>query len=151
MHPYTLLAVSGLALLGWTLLLVAEARHGARVLEGARTALDRAASATARAVGARLPELNRHFAQQFFHYVVHLALSFMLSIIRTVERGVHYVAQVNRSRAVSVREPRADSHLSQVLAHKEETALTEEEKVTRRDAALQGGGKRKRPTVERLP
>lgn len=138
MHPYALLALSGISLALWVLLLMVEAHSGVRRLSRIREALDRLVQSGEARLAAHMPHFDRYYFKQTFHYVVHLLLSALLWSVGHVERGIKRIAHLNRSRARVIREPKSDSHLGKVLAHKEEIALSDEEKEVRKDAALRG-------------
>lgn len=138
MHPYALSALLGISLALWVLLLMVEARTGVRKLHGIRSTLDRAVTAVTLRMSARMPQLNRYYFRQNFHYAVHVTLSALLWFVTYVEKGIKRIVRLNRSRARIVREPKTDSHLGKVLAHKETVALSEDEKTARKDAALHG-------------
>jgi hypothetical protein len=138
MHPYALTALFGIGLALWVLLLMVEAKRGTRVLSGVRGSLDRAVLYVTAHTVAHLPRLDRYYFRQLFHYLVHVMLSALLWCTTRIEKQIKRIVRLNRSRARIAREPKIDSHLSQVLAHKEEVALSSEEKEVRRDAALRG-------------
>jgi hypothetical protein len=138
MHPYALLATTGTLLAGWVVVLLIERSRGRRFAEPVRMHLDHIAVAIRGFFAAHMPVVNRYHMRQLFHYAIHQALSVVLFAIGTVERGVRRIVRFNRRRAEIAREPRSDSHLSHMLAHKEASALSEEEKTARKDAALRG-------------
>jgi len=138
MHPYVLTALLGISLALWVLLLIVEARSGTRKLSRVRRALDRGVTAASLRMAANMPQLNRYYFRQTFHYVVHVTLSTLLWFVTRAEKGIKRIVRLNRSRARVVRTPASDSHLGQVLAHKETMALSEDEKTARKDAALHG-------------
>lgn len=138
MHPYAFSALLGISLALWVLLLRVEAHSGTRRFLRVRSALDRAVTALTARMSARMPQLNRHYFRQNFHYCVHVTLSALLWFVTRAEKGIKRIVRLNRSRARIVREPKTDSHLGKVLAHKETMALSEDEKTARKDAALYG-------------
>jgi hypothetical protein len=138
MHPYALSAIFGIGLALWVVLLMVEAKSGTRVLRNFRSTLDRAVIFVTSRTLAHLPRFDRYYFRQLFHYVVHLALSALLWCTTRIEKQIKRIVRLNRTRARIAREPKSDSHLGQVLAHKEEVALSSEEKEARRDAALRG-------------
>lgn len=138
MHPYALLVTTGTLLAAWACLLMLERGRGRRLAEPVRAHLDRMTAAAGGFFTAHVPELNRYYIRQLFHYVIHQALSLLLFVVGGVERGIRRIVRFNRRRAEIAREPRCDSHLTHMLAHKETTALSEEEKSARKEAALRG-------------
>lgn len=138
MHPYALLATTGTLLAVWTCLLVLERARGRRFAEPLRKQLDRTATAVRDFFEAHMPQFDRYHTRQLFHYIIHQALSVLLSAVASVEHGIRRIVRFNRRRAAIAREPRSDSHLTHMLAHKETSALSHDEKTARRDAALRG-------------
>ncbi len=135
-------ALFGIALALWAFLLLVEAQRGRRVLGGMRNAFDRAISVVAAHTEAHLPRLDQRYFRQLFHFVVHVVLSVLLRCVARVEREIKHIVRLNRTQARVVREPKSDSHLTQVLAHKETVALSNEEKEVRKEAALRGDSAR---------
>lgn len=117
---------------------VVERIRGKRYASRVRGALDQYFDEKREALAERIPMINHRFFRHLFHYIIHSVLSRFLKFLEWIERSVRAIVRLNRQKARVVIEPRPDSHLGQVVVHKEETALTEKEKKARKRAALEG-------------
>jgi len=117
---------------------VIERVRGKRYAGRVRDALDHFLEEKRTAFFESVPVVNHSFFRHIFHYVIHFVLSRFLRFLERVERVVRAIVRFNRKKARVVIEPKPDSHLGQVVAHKEETALSEKEKKVRKRAALEG-------------
>ncbi len=130
------MAVSGLLLATLFFLYKAEAAKGQRLfLTGIRDRLDGF-------VQRRLEGWNRwkkyvgaSSFRLFLHYLLHQGLGAALFIIRWIEGQLHGLRRRNKMVAkVAVSD--SDNHLSHIAKHKEEMALTEEERKELKERSL---------------
>ena len=122
----------------FTLFLLIERWRGVRLMPRVRGFLDAKIEKQQQAVGDRVPMVNQRFFRQFFHYSVHLSLSRFLRILKNTEEKAKKMLHLNKAKARVVLEPKVDSHLAKVAAHKEEIALTDKQKQIRKKAAIEG-------------
>lgn len=115
-----------------------ERARNSRFMPRFRLFLDELCGEAQRSLGSRIPLINREFFRQLFHYSIHKILSRFLRILAVVEGWVRVVVHFNRRKATE-RTPEASlPHLRQIAEHKEEVALSEKEKKSRKAAALRG-------------
>lgn len=127
-----------------------ERRRGHRFAAGPRRQFDRTLTVLGGSIRAKASQINQLFFRELLHYIAHLALSFVLIIVRGVERLVMRVSHVNRSKAQSLRRLAyrdkhhppivpTSPHFSAIADHKRSVELTEEEKRMRKKQALRKG------------
>ncbi len=142
---------SGLFSLFLIVLYSVEARRGNRFGEQIRAVFDRLLRRLKGLFREFFPEINSHFLQELFYYMLHITLSRVLSLVRGMERFVLRVVRFNRMQALKLRgihkKPDDDlsatsengpTHLSQIAEHKEATKLTPREQAKRKAASLEG-------------
>lgn len=120
------------------LLFAIERVQGRRYGLSLRVVLDAAVVHTKMSWSEQVPAINRNFFRQFFHYCIHVVLSWFLQLLQWTERSIRMVLRLNRKKAIVSAAVNPDSHLQKVAAHKEESALTPTEKKARKEAALRG-------------
>lgn len=129
------MAVSGILVVALFLLNKAEAAKGQRIfLPSLRSKLDEA-------VLARTDSWNRwkrYFGASsfrlFLHYLLHQGLGLALFVIRWIEGKLHGLRR--RNKMVARVSSDSDNHLSHIAKHKEEVALSEEERQERKERSL---------------
>jgi len=122
----------------WVVVLIVERGSRHRFLARFRVPLDRMFERATRTVGSQVPVVNEGFFRHLFHYSIHRALSRLLRLTEWVAVGIRSVVHFNRKKAKVVTAPNQDSHLQKIAVHKEENALTDKEKKTRKQKALRG-------------
>ncbi len=122
----------------WVLVLIVESGSGHRFLARFRIPLDKLFERATRTVGSQVPVVNEGFFRHLFHYSIHRTLSRLLRFTEWVAVGIRSVVHFNRKKAKVTTEPNPDSYLQKIAVHKEENALTDKEKKTRKQKALRG-------------
>lgn len=74
----------------------------------------------------------------FFHFILHQLLGAILFIIRKVESGIHKLRVHNKVIAHFAVNHEKEGHLRNIARHKEEMALSKEEKEYRKHRSLEG-------------
>ncbi len=138
MSALTAVVVSWAITLMYVILLVVERNRGERYGDVVRSYIDRMVVRLKQDMTMHVPSVNHNFFKQLLHYGVHRCLSFVLRTLERIERMIRAVVRINRKRAVGV-VTRSDSHLQKIIDHKEGSALSEAEKIERKEAALRGG------------
>ena len=124
--------VSLAVLLLLTLLYVMEDIKGTRiVLPRLREAFDRALIFVQQKLRALLSFFTHGFMRLLLHYGAHTVLNRLLSALRTLEGRVEELVRKNRKLAKDIRTPKERNHLDAIAAHKEEVALSDEEREER--------------------
>lgn len=119
---------SVLALLVLTVVYTIEDVKGKRVfLVGVREAMDRFLNAFLQKISVWLYGFAHGFMRLLFHYGAHSILKRVLSGIRGLEARVENLVRKNRKIAKDIRN-KTRTHLSDIADHKEEVALSDEDK-----------------------
>lgn len=140
MSPLVVAGIFSSITLALTALFLVERARGTRYLPRFRALLDEVFERGKGEVLEKVPAINREFFLHTFHYVIHKALFFVLRALARIEKGLHAVVRLNRTKAKErISRLNPDSHLQKIAEHKEEMALSETEKQAWKDAALQGG------------
>lgn len=128
---YVGVSVAVLSLL--TVVYVIEDVHGKRVfLTSAREALDRLFASVAKLLERVSRFFTHGFVRLLLHYGAHTLLKRILSTLRTWEHKVEELVRHNRKVAKDIRSQKVGGHLDAIAKHKEEVALSEEEKIERK-------------------
>lgn len=72
----------------------------------------------------------------FFHYLLHQFLSVFLFLVRFAENKLQRLRLKNKVVAKVIREQVTDNHLTHIARHKEEVALSEEEREERKKRSM---------------
>lgn len=129
----TYVGVSSAVLAVLTVVYIIEDIRGKRVvIPRTRAALDRGLQRFL----AKFSEVSRFFTHGFvrllLHYGAHTILKRVLTTLRNWEQKVEAMVRHNRKVAKDIREGRSANHLDAIAQHKQEVALSEEEKVERK-------------------
>ena len=140
MSPSTLALLSLSVTVGLVILFSIEARRGKRFLGRLRTYIDNGIERRIREFHARIPRVNRVFFSYLFHYLIHRIVARLLVLTRLFERGLRFVAHLNRKKATERQQKQVDvdPHLRAIAEHKEEVALSPKEQKEWKDAVLRG-------------
>ncbi len=76
---------------------------------------------------------SRSVLRALFHYSAHSVLKLMYGITRDLNAKVERLLRQNRKMARQLRDTQRRTHLDEIAAHKEATALSEEEKLRLRE------------------
>jgi hypothetical protein len=148
--PLTFLVIGSLATLFLTILFKIEERRGVRFGEHVRSIFDRMIIGIASGVRNMFPEVNDHFFQELFYFIVHKVLSFVLKCLRRLEHFVLHIVRFNRMQVTRLRTPQPEAngaaprpvqgHLADIVEHKRSVELTHKEKTKRKEASIEGSG-----------
>ncbi len=72
--------------------------------------------------------LGRGFTRLMLHYAAHGVLQRLLKIVEHIEHKVEYLLRRNKQVAKQIKTNTQKTHLDELTAHKEHTALSEEQK-----------------------
>lgn len=120
------------------MLVVFEKKKGTRFGARIRSSLDASLDSMEEEVTSHVPVVNRTFFRHLFHYGIHQVLSHVLRWIAGIENALKAGLRFNRTKAKVVLKANTDSHLQKIADHKEEVALSDEEKKLHKEAALEG-------------
>lgn len=135
--PMYIMLVSGLILLALFLFLKAENANGRRlVLSSSRNKLDLKFARYVAANNSWRRYIGTSSVRLFLHFVLHHILGIVLFIIKSVETRVHLLRRRNKIIAKGVSKSTPDNHLHHISKHKEENALSAEEKEVLRERSL---------------
>ncbi len=137
----------------WSYLVGVETERGSRVfLPRVRIFLDRLVSATARLVAGVVRYIDRHIIRLSWYYSLHSFLQAALRVVVSIYDYLESWFHQNRARARALRAERrtgrgespvavktSPTHLAEIAEHKEQTALTEKQKVKLRTKKLEKG------------
>lgn len=151
-----ILIASGLTSLFLALLFSIEQHRGSRYGEKVRAVFDRMLIGIRANIRGLAPEVNNHFFQELFFYLIHKVLSMFLALVRKLEHIVLHVVRFNRMQVVRLRQygthaatdmstdqrstMHTDGHFAQIAEHKKSIELTPKEKQKRKDASISGSG-----------
>lgn len=144
MSPVALAILVCIVTLGVGIVFAVERARKRRFFPRLRGFADRSVTNSVRTFSERTPQVNRTFFRQFFHYLVHRFLSRIIKVLKGIEKGMTAVVRLNRKKATERVPHSTGTHLQKIAEHKEEVALTEKEKKTRKDAALRGDAPQKK-------
>ncbi|MFM2374727.1 MAG: hypothetical protein RLZZ234_722 [Candidatus Parcubacteria bacterium] len=147
----TFLVLGSLSTLFLTFLFVVEDRRGVRFGERVRGIFDRMILGIQAGVRNSFPEVNDHFFQELFYFVVHKVLSFVLTLLRKLEHVVLHIVRFNRMQVMRLRRPehsatsggvsdQLPNHLADIAEHKRAVELSHTEKSKRKEASIEGSG-----------
>lgn len=127
------LMISAFCLLGWGVVVARERQRGERIfLSRTRTALDYLLDHGTAAVTLRVRHTYRYLFQLHWYYSLHSILKAVLRVVVGVYTILEARFEDNRRRTKALRKERqvheAVTHLTQMAAHKKETALTQKER-----------------------
>jgi len=109
------------------------ARGGKRiVLVKLRTSLDAAVISVRSKISKVDTYLGRGFARLMLHYAAHGVLQRLLDFIGRTEQKVEHLLRRNKQVATDIRINKNKTHLDKIAEHKQEVALTEEQKLKMR-------------------
>lgn len=112
---------------------VEDARAGNRVvLVRARGLLDRVVTEAVSRLSTVDTYLGRGFARLMLHYAAHGLLQHVLLLLSRVEKKVQYLLHSNKKVAKEIRKKKEKTHLDKIADHREEVALSEEQKAKMR-------------------
>ncbi len=139
MSPIALAILSISCTCGLALLFLIERKRGVRFVPRARHYADLTMERLYERTIGQLPTVNKAFFRHLFHYFIHKVLSRFLRLLERAENLVRTVVRINRQKAIERRMKEAgsgDTHLQAIAEHKEQHALTEDEKIARKMAAI---------------
>jgi len=129
----TYVGISVAVVLVLTVVYVFEDLRGRRLfLTAAREALDRFIAAILQLLRRVTRFFTHGFVRLLLHYGAHTLLKRILNTLRNWEHKVEELVRHNRKVAKDIRAQKTDSHLHAIAKHKEEVALSEEEKIERK-------------------
>lgn len=129
--------VSGFLLFAFFLLFSLEGKAGHRfLLANTRTLADRKLQSVQIKMSYKLGHVKSFNLRTVMHYVLHQMLGAVLFVNKLVERYINILRHHNRQIARRAKGPAGDGHLAAIAVHKEDTALSEEEKVALREQTL---------------
>lgn len=142
------LTFGGLSTLFLVVLFTIEDKRGLRFGERVRSVFDRLILNAKNGIVGAFPDVNDHFLRELFHFLIHSALSFLLALVRSVERGVVRIVRFNRMQVMRLRTPASTGtdvdpsertgHLAEVMDHKRATELSPKERAKRKEDAIEG-------------
>lgn len=116
-----------------TFLYVIEDAKGKRLFfPGVRASLDSLFLFVLGLLGRFTSFFTHGFMRLLLHYSAHKILKRILSTLQKLEAKVENMVRHNRNVAKTIKEAKEKSHLETIAEHKEEVALSEEEKRERR-------------------
>ena len=131
-----LMSVSGLVLIVLFFLFKAESSRGKRFILGyLRERVDMKLALHLNEKHQWRKHLNASLLRLFFHFVLHHIISATLFVIKSVEERLHKLKRHNRQVAKNITSL-GNNHLSSIAKHKEDVALSPEEKEARNERSL---------------
>lgn len=116
-----------------------EERRGARYVEGVRAWFDGVVMRVARAWHGFLRMLGKDSLRQIFHYILHTLLGFVLYLNKRWEQALRAMMRINKNLARNAeRERTSRTQLEELMLHKAQHTLTDEEKRIRKAKSLEG-------------
>jgi hypothetical protein len=146
---FTLFVLGGLSSLFLVVLFAVEERRGVRFGEHVRSIFDRMIIGIKLGVRGAFPEVNDHFFQELFYFVIHKMLSFALMCLRRLEHAVLHIVRFNRMQVMRLRAAThtdehagkaQTGHFADIAEHKRSMELTPQQKVKRKEASIEGSG-----------
>ncbi len=129
--------ISGFLSLAFFLLFSLEAKAGHRfLLVKARGFADRKLLTVQTKMSSKLGHVKSFNLRTVMHYVLHQLLGAVLFINKLIERYINVLRHHNRQIARRAKSLSGDGHLAAIATHREDTALSEEEKEIRRENSL---------------
>lgn len=129
--------VSGFLSLAFFLLFSLEAKAGHRfLLVRARAFADRKLLAVQTRMSSKLGHVKSFNLRTVMHYVLHQVLGAVLFLNKLIEKYINFLRHHNRQIARRAKSLNGDGHLAAIATHKEDTALSDEEKSVRREHSL---------------
>lgn len=120
----------------------AEQKRRKRFLfTGLRGWFDKVISAIERKVGRWFQHFSRYVVQLGWYYSIHSFLKAVLKVLVSSYERVERIFEANRKRTKQLRiekQKATQSHLTEMAAHKEKTALTPAQQKKRRAVELEG-------------
>ncbi len=115
-----------------TLLYVVEDIQGRRILlPRVRESFDRALAFIQQHIQKATSFFTHGFMRLLLHYGAHTILKRLLTALRALESRVEELVRKNRKVAKDIRESKTRNHLDAIAEHKEEVALSQEERKER--------------------
>jgi hypothetical protein len=112
---------------------VEDARAGDRmVLVRARTLFDRLVVTASQRLSQADTYLGRGFARLMLHYAAHGVLHRLLTFLGRIERKVEHLLRSNKEVAKDIQKNKKKTHLDKIADHRQEVALSEEQKIKMR-------------------
>jgi hypothetical protein len=112
---------------------VEDSRSGSRVvLINARQWFDRIVTEATLRLSKADTYLGRGFARLMLHYAAHGVLHRLLLFVGRMEKKVEHLLRSNKKVAKEIRINKEKTHLDKIADHREEVALTEEQKTKMR-------------------
>jgi hypothetical protein len=146
---FTFFVLGSLTSLFLVILFAIEERRGVRFGEHVRGIFDRMIIGIKLGIRGAFPEVNDHFFQELFYFLVHKVLSFALMCLRRLEHAVLHIVRFNRMQVMRLRaaahmDERTTSvqtgHFADIAEHKRSVELTPQQKVKRKEASIEGSG-----------
>lgn len=138
----TILSASVVVFITLLLVVQAEQKRGKRFLFGGlRGWLDRMIGGVERRVGRWSQHFSRYVIQLGWYYSLHSFLRAVLKMLVSFYERVERIFEANRKRTKELRSEKSQmtkSHLTEMAAHKEQTALTPAQQRKRKEAGLKG-------------
>lgn len=135
--PMYIMLASGLILLALFLFLKVENSNGKRLVLGQfRNRVDMKLARYAANNSSWRRYIGTSSLRLFLHFILHHILGIILFVTRSIESRVHLLRRRNRIIAKGVSNNTAENHLHHITRHKEENALSDEEKEVLRERSL---------------
>ncbi len=138
----TILSASVVAFIALLLIVQAEQKRNKRFLFGGlRGWLDRVVGTAERKIHRWSQHFSRYVIQLGWYYSLHSFLRAILKILVSFYERIERVFEENRKRTKQLRSEKnqmSQSHLTEMAAHKEQTALTPAQQRKRKEAGLKG-------------
>jgi len=132
------MAVSGSGAVLLFALYTFEDRRQRRFGSGLRLALDAVTTRVVRQTRRHLVELTTYSGRIGLHYVLHHLLRKATLVAKWLAAYLHALQQRNHQIARSARVARANTHLSAIATHKKATALSNVDRIDRKEKSLAG-------------